>query len=306
MHERKVHGQEGLDLAARLIEINPDYYTLWNYRRECLRTLWGGECAAERKSELAQGELQLTVAALKRNPKSYCAWSHRLWLLDERVADAAAELELCAAFLSKDARNFHCWDYRAAVRRRLGAAATVEDELAFTLAKINESFSNYSAWHYRSVAVAQILARPSAAGDAAAAAAAAERARLLDAEFDSVKQAFFTDPRDQSAWLYHRWLLWQCGDGERRVAVLRRELDVCAELLALEPECKWALLAREYLLRALRACGAMAADEAARLAIEAVDRLATLDPMRVNVYRALRSSWTPAAAAAAAPKAAAS
>ena len=29
----------------------------------------------------------------------------------------------------------------------------------------------------------------------------------LDQEFDLTKQAFFTDPEDQSAYFYHRWLV---------------------------------------------------------------------------------------------------
>jgi hypothetical protein len=70
--------------------------------------------------------------------------------------------------------------------------------------KINENFSNYSAWHYRTVLLPRLYPAASVASDAALRARYEE---VLDGEFHLVRQAFYTEPEDQSAWLYHRWLL---------------------------------------------------------------------------------------------------
>ena len=76
------------------------------------------------------------------------------------------ELALCDKFLSMDERNFHCWDYRwgeqkvsslndfHSLSRQIAAKRAQrkpEAELDFTMDRINNNFSNYSAWHYRSV-----------------------------------------------------------------------------------------------------------------------------------------------------------
>jgi geranylgeranyl transferase type-2 subunit alpha len=116
-------------------------------------------------------------------------------VLAQGTTDLQQELALCTKYLNLDSRNFHCWNYRRFVVSRIGMHASLEGELAFTLEKINQDFSNYSAWHYRSVLLPQRFEE----GDALDA--------MLDAEFELVQQAFYTEPEDQSAWLYHRWLL---------------------------------------------------------------------------------------------------
>ena len=63
---------------------------------------------------------------------------------------------------------------------------------------------------------------------------AGEVAAAKDAEFELVTQALWTDPGDQSGWLYHRWLIGSDPDA----AVLRQEHNNVKELLEQEPGSK--------------------------------------------------------------------
>ena len=105
-------------------------------------------------------ELVVAEKGLRRNPKCYGAWHHRLWVLDQGESDLQQELQLCSTMLNMDARNcqphshaacwphlervegdatdlppvalcaVHCWNYRRAVAAR--ANATPEAEFAFS------------------------------------------------------------------------------------------------------------------------------------------------------------------------------
>jgi len=88
-------------------------------------------------------------------------------------------------------RNFHCWDHRRLI---LTKNPTLEDqptELALTTRLISTSFSNFSAWHYRSKLLADEL----------------EKIENSKREMEMALNAIFTDPADQSSWIYHRWLI---------------------------------------------------------------------------------------------------
>ena len=100
----------------------------------------------------------------------------------------------------------HGWDYRRYIIRQLDLVdreATdkvldrAQTEFDFTTNKIHKSFSNYSAWHNRSTLL----------GTLAVAMTEEEKASIVDNEFDLVKNAIYTDPEDQSAWLYDLWLI---------------------------------------------------------------------------------------------------
>ena len=372
---------QSLELASQLLAANPDVYTLWNYVREQVLALAGlplpAGCAAgagaassapvaalgeEAFAALVAAQLALTVAAIKRNPKSYPAWHHRRWLVESfragrgaagaaaAAADApaaliplAGELALCAELLAKDERNFHCWNYRRWVASLdSGSGGSAEEagalarELAFTDEKIAQNFSNYSAWHARTCLLQRQREATQDAGLVAAAAIAGARwavcARVpfprasvffahpfhsprptlhsAPAELTLARKAVFTEPDDQSAWFYRRWVV-DClvllldgggssgsgagsssgaaaGGGEAAAAAAEAALleDVSAlrELSLAEPACKWPLEARAYTILQLRRHGRGAGsgleDEQALFT-----HLCALDPRHAAYYR---------------------
>ena len=202
--------EQQLKLTGQVLLANPDLNTLWNIRRESLAVL------AQTEAVWWRAELGLTQQCLMTNPKSYGAWHHRWFCLDQagEAADWEREVGLCDRFLEADERNFHCWDYRQAVAVRAGRGE--EAELEFSREKINKNFSNYSAWHYRS----KLLTRSGRLEE-----------EVQHAELDLVQNAAFTDPEDSSAWFYHTWLL-QSGGDQRPVSLLYLEADLTQVRLA--------------------------------------------------------------------------
>ncbi|KAF5830299.1 hypothetical protein DUNSADRAFT_14773 [Dunaliella salina] len=129
---------------------------------------------------------------------------------------------------------------------------------------------------------------------------------VLDEEYDMVHQAFATDSRDQSPWMYYRWLvgnslahLEQAKGTEAEVqartileAVLARETQrMRVDHLAADPNAKWPLLTLARLREAqgrLGLCAGEGNDTSAAAAAEAnsiYERLICLDPLRAGFYK---------------------
>ncbi|KAK9398275.1 geranylgeranyl transferase type-2 subunit alpha [Crotalus adamanteus] len=189
--------KEALELTNQVLSANPDFATLWNFRREIVLRLEKEESPEEMQA-LCKAELAFLECCLRVNPKSYGTWHHRCWVMGHvPEPDWARELELCGKFLEIDERNFHCWDYRRFVVQR--SKVLPQDELTFSDSLITRNFSNYSSWHYRSLLLPQLYPDPQHQGRITE--------EILLKELELVQNAFFTDPNDQSAWFYHRWLL---------------------------------------------------------------------------------------------------
>lgn len=212
---------ECFKLSSELLMINPDFYTVWNIRREAILKLI--EQDEETSEQILKEELRFTIDCLKKNEKSYSVWQHRIWCLSKMPqSEYQNELQLCNTFLIKDERNFHCWDYRSYISDV--AQADLESEFKFTTEKIHSNFSNFSAWHRRHKLILRAMSLPDCPKSC-------DLNVIWNEEYKMVLEALFTDPSDQSPWLYHNWLV-----KNHQGRFKQEHLDTLKELQTMEPD----------------------------------------------------------------------
>jgi len=291
-----------LGLTSKLLRINPDYYTLWNYRREILIGLHSenlglhadapetcsNKISAALGSSVRDEELQMSTDAIMKNPKAYGAWWHRCWIMQRFDVNYDAELKLCSEFLHQDQRNFHCWNYRRYVVQT--GCIPASDEFQYSTEKIEQNFSNYSAFHHRSVFIVQVEHKTVKNLKAA-----------MQVEFAIIENATFTDPYDQSAWWYHRFILhWMKNQVDLNlkgddadagidlknwcVEILQLQIDNITSLIEFEPTCKWPVDSLVYLLTLVQEVQGEKSAEHQQRIHELLGTLKRLDPIRSRRY----------------------
>ncbi|MCL7045185.1 hypothetical protein MKW94_029190 [Papaver nudicaule] len=199
-HHNKIYTTEALKLSSKLLAINPEFNTAWNYRKLFVQhNLNSSQANQDLIKSILDQELEIVEIALTRNGKSYGAWYHRKWILNKGLSSLDHEFRLLDKFLKADPRNFHAWNYR----RFVAALKNVpeEDELKYTTEMIDLNFSNYSAWHNRCAILSYLLVQKAQGFDS--------KEKVLGEEYEFVHNAIFTDPDDQSGWFYYFWLLDQ-------------------------------------------------------------------------------------------------
>lgn len=103
---------EALDSTTRLLSINPEYYSVWNYRRTILlRMFETGDLTT--RVQLLQNDMMMLQQTMKTHPKVYWLWNHRRWCLQNLPQSEPndfdgkwrKELRLVDMMLDMDARN---------------------------------------------------------------------------------------------------------------------------------------------------------------------------------------------------------
>ena len=235
----KEYTKETLMQTEKFSFLSPDFTTLWNYRREIMEHLFEQE-ELPGKLQMVADELKFLVKGIMKSPKSYTLWFQRQWTLEKGIAFEKQlpeikmnseilqnEIGLCNKMLKQDERNFHCWNYKLWVvesflkehtKRGLLKEKTeeqiyeedqkllVESECEMALGLIKKNFSNFSAWHYRSKLMPRLHSRNGLNYDHWDYIIPLD---IIKSDFAQLKHAYFTDPKDQSPWNYHEWLIQQ-------------------------------------------------------------------------------------------------
>ncbi|KDQ60631.1 hypothetical protein JAAARDRAFT_172668 [Jaapia argillacea MUCL 33604] len=286
--KKKDWSKEAFDLATKLLHSNPEFYTIWNYRRNILINGIFPSSSVEEINSILSSDLSLTTSALKAHPKVYWIWNHRRWCLENvppgpssptgeqtqgwRQKNWEREMYVVERMLDADARNFHAWNYRRYILSLFPTPPPPTQELKYTTHKIESNFSNFSAWHQRSKILPLIWEKEGKERE--------EEMREL--EFDLVRNALYTDPNDQSAWLYHRWLIGPHPDP----ILLTREITSIQELLSEQPDSKWCMESLvHYTLLLISLTPETEREEMKSECRRLLAELAGVDPCRKNRYQ---------------------
>ncbi|KAJ7582596.1 rab-protein geranylgeranyltransferase [Mycena floridula] len=288
------YSKEAFDLTTRILQLNPEFYTVWNYRRNILTNGIFKASSSQEINDMLSDDLAMTTTALKVHPKVYWIWTHRIWCLDN-VPDGPGsadddgdrdgwrksywdkEMLVVEKMLEADPRNFHAWRYRRYVLANMPIPRSETSELTYTKRKIESNFSNFSAWHQRSKVLSSLWAQ-----------GALDPVESKEKEFELVRDAMYTDPNDQSVWIYHRWLVG-AGDNPE---ILHREIQIINELLDEQSDSKWCMESIVHYNRLLlrQHATAESSEQLINESVRLLDSLCELDPGRSRRYDEISES----------------
>ncbi|KAH0477473.1 MAG: hypothetical protein KVP17_000575 [Porospora cf. gigantea B] len=213
------------DVGVALATINrlqafAEVPTLWAIRRR-LTVLPLSCLPTQQRAPLVDQEMDFNAQILRKHPKSYSVWHHRLWLLDllrpkpattfrvERsdvtatysaadmeavrtiwLAALTAELALIRQLLEVDGRNFHCWNYYQLILRSRNAEVSVFSACRLPADREeNRSLAEHLiSRNFSNFSAWHLLAHE-------------------NEDLDLLWRALWTDGNDQSLWTFLNWSL---------------------------------------------------------------------------------------------------
>ncbi|KAH3400220.1 hypothetical protein KXW79_006038 [Aspergillus fumigatus] len=278
---------ETLQKISELLSSNPEYYTVWNYRRRVLQHEFN--LASSNESEeavtgqiaaLIKKDLQFLIPLLRKFPKCYWIWNYRMWLLDE--AKRLLPRAVARKFWQEELALVESLEKLAPEDQEVRSMA--QDEFEYAKKMIGTNLSNFSAWHYRTKLIQRLLSEQSASDET-------RKKMLDDAELDLIHRAL-CDPYDQSLWFYHQNLMCTFDpslsdqsmapnlSNDERLKYLRKEIGEIQEMLDGAEDCKYIYQALiDCTLLARKVKGTMPSTDQENI-LSWLSELKKLDPLR--------------------------
>ena len=238
--EGGVLGEDALNLTTKILQWNPEYYTMWNRRRLLIQRSVDSAKARQHDDdhqnegsddrntihELLTTELDFLIPLLRQYPKCYWIWKYRLWLLQQANQSLPSksaleiwqrELHLDSKMLAQDSRNFHAWGYRRTIRAAVeGIQASEKQQKPLEESPGGSSAILEQEFEYSTKMISTNLSNFSAwhhrsklLPDLLDARETEDRTRreVLDTELELVQRALYTGDNDQSPWFYYQYLI---------------------------------------------------------------------------------------------------
>mmetsp|Transcript_31123 Transcript_31123/g.68786 ORF Transcript_31123/g.68786 Transcript_31123/m.68786 type:complete len:703 (+) Transcript_31123:51-2159(+) len=214
--------QQEFGLLEKALRRSQKVYSIWFHRRWTLERLFEAARSKEEARKLLDVELELCSKLLDADERNFHCWNHRAHAMalmrralsgdpagrpDATVAgsveaDDSKESSSAVAAVNTAEAQAAVEDAISAIAENSNADEPAVDLLQMDLdlskSLINRNFSNYSAWHLR--ALLQEESRENEDDPSGV-----DRIALAE-ELEWVQQGIYTEPNDQSVWLYHHWL----------------------------------------------------------------------------------------------------
>ncbi len=327
IHSKKNLKSE-LELCAQLLKLDERNFHCWNYRRFVVALL--GSCGGRGSSGTEQDAAEDSTVKSDGDlfSGSWSSWLNR----QSRVSMGAQLLPSAITFSSKpptQEKNYkqaHDLSKTFIMLPKEEIDEIISNEWNFTSSKIQDNFSNGSAFHYRSKLLplmlesrlrsSQSVGSEENTSNPSPAAKYTESLVLAREEWENILlNAIFTEPDDQTPWWYHRFivswakppadvgdemeleyetLLFEMADSLRDLLEVEKENDTPGDAVDRDEskgaKCKWAYIGLHMVLSTLLESKTLDEGEGADLREEAgecLTELIKIDPNRRERYQNL-------------------
>jgi len=301
-------------LTQTALERNPKAYGAWFHRKWSIRHhLQKYVDNKSNSNRLLQAELGLCGELLMLDERNFHCWNYRRFIvgimLGNIMSDGASTMVMDGEWKLEGLLENKCNVIGAQLTEESAAdeppnlakewvmqevSQLLKLEWAFTTKKIEQNFSNGSAFHCRSKLLPLLLQLDTVSGND-------NKAEYLQEELELIRNAVFTEPDDQTSWWYLRFIIsWanprnggndNLGKMEIFQTTLYEEWRCIQELVESEGgKCKWGLLGLHMIASEMCKLGGdnrFEGEEWEQLSKSYLFQLKELDPDRCSRYETM-------------------